>query len=32
MLENAVKSSSGGRKKIVEKIRKELKKRLKSIM
>ena len=30
MLENAVKSSSGGRKKIVEKIRKELKKRLKS--
>ena len=30
MLENAVKSSSGGRKKIVEKIRKELKKRLKT--
>ena len=30
MLENAIKSSSGGRKKIVEKIRKELKKRLKS--
>ena len=30
MLENSVKSSSGGRKKIVEKIRKELKKRLKS--
>ena len=30
ILENAVKSSSGGRKKIVEKIRKELKKRLKS--
>ena len=30
MLENAVKSSSGGRKKIVDKIRKELKKRLKS--
>ena len=29
ILENAVKSSSGGRKKIVEKIRKELKKRLK---
>ena len=29
MLENAVKSSSGGRKKIIEKIRKQLKKRLK---
>ena len=30
MLENAVKSSSGGRKKIVEKVRKDLKKRLKT--
>jgi guanosine-3',5'-bis(diphosphate) 3'-pyrophosphohydrolase len=30
ILENAVKSSSGGRKKIVEKVRKELKKRLKT--
>ena len=30
MLENAIKSSSGGRKKIVEKIRKELKSHLKT--